>query len=327
MGVSSRQGSIALAIQTAKGSPAATPTVKFFLAASPSLAPVKERARFQMTDDSRDQGGAYTSRLAVEGDFQVYAHPQGLALLTAACLGANVDADLGGGNYKHTATPADDMLWVTIWRMTAGGQIVERFVDCKINTLQVEGSSGQPMTVTVGVLGINSEWVGSDTVLAALTDQPYIYPELCGRILVDEAVERIHSISFGINNGASSYQADCYVPFDIDPGGREISLSYSTRFGGAIAAADYQTFYYGSASGTSLHPAVGTHAFSFELYRDADTRFKVELPRLVYAAVPVQSDPGGAPIEVEVATEVEKPSSGDIVTCTTWDQVAEVYSA
>lgn len=324
-GISSKHGSIAFGVQTAKGTPATAPTVKCFLSGDPSIAPTKNRARYTMTDASQDNGPAYTSLMAVEGGVQVYAHPEAMGFLSAVVSGANADSGLSP-DYTHTATPANDMMWVTVWRMV-GGVIVEQFQDCKIHSLQMEGGAGQPLTIALDLIGCKSTFLTADTALAALTSHGLLYPEGAGLIKIGGVAKKLHKISFGIARNASGYQADGYGYDDIDPGAREVTLSFATRFeSGAIGVADYREFYYGSATGTAQSAAVATRAVEFEFLRAANLSWKVALPQVTYAAVPVNAGTSGDPIEVEVACEVEKPSGADIYTITTKDQKASYSS-
>lgn len=324
-GISSKRGSIAMGVQPAKGTPAATPTVKWFLAGDPTIAPVKNRGRYNMTDASQDSGPAYTSLMAVEGGLTIYAHPEGMGFLSAVVSGANADTG-AGPNFTHTATPADDMMWVTVWR-EVGGVIVEKFQDCKVHSLRMEGSAGQPLTIALDVIGCKSTFLTTDTVLAALTSPGLLYPEGAGLIKIGGAAVKLHKLSFGIARNASGYQADGFGYEDVDPGAREITLSFATRFqSGALGVADYREFYYGSAAGTEQSAAVATRAVEFEFLRNANTSWKVALPQVTYAAVPVNAGTGGDPIEVEVACEVEKPTGASIYTITTKDQKASYNS-
>lgn len=323
-GISGKRGSIAFAVQSGKGVAATAPTVKFYLAGDPTLGPVKERGRYSMTDASQDNGAAYTSKMAVEGGLSVYAHPQGVGFLSAAVSGANVDSGTAGA-YQHVATPADDMLWVTAWR-EVGGVIIEKFTDCKIHSMQVEGSAGQPITIALEVIGCTALFETADAplaALAALTDNGYLYPEAAARIKIDTVAKKVHKFSFGLKRNASGYQADGYGYDDVDPGARELSLSFSTRFvSGAIGAAEYREFYYGSSTGTAFDPAVGIKAFEIEFLRAAATSWKIALPAVTFSAVPVNASVSGDPVEVEVACEVERPAAGNIYTITTKDQKA-----
>lgn len=290
------------------------------MSGAPSLAPNKERGRFTRTDSGRDVGPSYTSQMSVSGDVPIYANPDGMSLIFAAVLGANADSGTTP-NYTHTITPASDGLWVTCWRMV-GNVILEKYTDCKITALRMTGSAGSPIEITLSIVGITSTFLASDPVLTPLSSQPYIYPEAQGAIKVDTVSYPISSINFGIDNNMSGFQADDYIFSDIDPGGRDVSLGASLRFTGAIAQPlDYRAFYYGSDAGTAQSAAVGTHVFDLTFTRNANLSLNINLPQVTWAAVPVQPDPGGDPIGVDLATAVEPPSGGgNIATVVIKDQ-------
>ena len=319
-GISSRLGNVAFAKQSAKGVTAGAPAKRFFLAAAPSLMPVKNRARFAMTDDNRDQGNAYTSSMNVAGEVTVYAHYDGLANLLYYAMGANVDA--GAGPYTHTITGAADVPWITVWytrgaATAAAGGVIEKYVDCKVTSLRIEGSAGSPLMVTLGLLGITSNYEASEPALAALTSSPAIYPEFLGELKVATVAQKLHRLSFAVEQNLAGYQADDFFLHDIDPGGRQYSLAFATRHTGPTAFPDYKTFFYGG--GTTLVPAVATSAFAAKAVRSAGLSVQLDIAAISYAAIPVHADPGGAPIEVEVACEVERPPSGEIVQFTVTD--------
>ena len=317
-GISSRIGTFAIAKQSAQGSPATTPTTKFFMSGAPSLAPNKDVGRLSRTDAGRDIGPSYTSRLSVGGDVPVYAHPDGLALLFAACLGSNADSGTSP-NYTHTITPSSDGLWVTCWRMV-GNQIVEQFQDCKITSVRLAGTAGNPLEATLGIVGLKSIFLAADTGTTPLSSTPYLFMDALGTLKLDTVAQKINSVTFGIENNFSLFQADDYFATDIDPGGREVSLSVGMKFTGATAAPDYRTFFYGSTSGTTLSSVIVTPAFDFTWAKSANTSVQITLPQVTYAGVPVQPDPGGDPIMIDLACNVEAPSGGSIVTVVVKDQ-------
>lgn len=331
-GISGKHGTIAFAVQTAKGTPATAPTHRFRLSGEPTLGPSKTRERYEMTDSSQDPGPAYTSLMAVEGDVPVYLHPSGCGLIFGAVLGSSADSGTTP-NFIHTATPAEDMLWLTAWR-EVGGVIYERLSDVKIGNVQIEGEAGKPITATLSTIGCVANYLDATTdaaeitallALTPLTDNGYLYPEANGKINLGGVAQKIHKISLGINRNASGYQSDGYGYDDVDPGAREVTLGFSTRFvSGAIGVADYRTFFYGSPTGTDLDAAVGSTSFDVEFVRDANTSVKFTLPQVVYAGIPVQPNPNGDPIEVEVACEVEKPSGSPIVTVVSKDSRASI---
>jgi hypothetical protein len=284
--------------------------------------PVKEVGRYVMTDTGRDPGPAYTARLGVSGDFAVYAHPSGMGLLGYLALGANADSG-AGPNYVHAATPANDVPYFTAWRMV-GNVIFEKYVDCKVSTFRAEGSAGSPLIITLSVEGISSTFEASEPVLAAITDNGLLFMEGAGRFELNNVTVRLNRFTLEVNNNASGYQADDYTSEEVDVGAREVSLSFALRFTGPTAAPSYRKFFYGSDAGTTLSPALFTDAFEADFQRNANLGWKVDAPQVSYAAIPVNPDPGGDPIEVEVSTTVEKPSASPIITLTTKDQAATV---
>lgn len=321
-GYSSAIATIAIAKQTAKGAAAANPTVKWPLAGAPSLAVDKRRGRYSITDIGRDQGNAFTAGMSVGGDFQTYLHFDGFRLLAYLALGANADTG-AGPNYTHTATPADSLPYFTLWRMI-GNVIFEKWVDCKCTSLRVESAAGSPAMVNFGVVGISSTFEAADTALARLTSDGLLHMEAVGAFKFATVAQPLASSVFEIQNNVSGYQADDYIFNDVDEGKRIVTYSFSTRFRGPTSFPKYREFYYGSDAGTAMSAVVGTQAFQVLYARNANSSVQIDLPEITFAAVPVQADPGGDPIETTVACEVNKPAASPIVTVTTKDQSATV---
>lgn len=321
-GISSGIGKWYFAKQTAKGTPNVTPTVVLKAAGAPSLAPAKNRQRYPATDVGRDQGPSYTASMTVAGDIPLLWEPAAAAFFWHAVLGSTVDSGTNP-NYTHTTTPANDLPYYTVTRMV-GGVVTEQYVDCKIGRLALEGAASTHWTMTLGVAGVKSVWV-TDPGTSAIVPQGYLFPEIKGTFKVDTVAQVVHRISIEVQNNASGYFADDYIASDVDVAKREISLSAALRFTGATAFPKYREYFYGSDAGTELSPVTGTHAVEFEAVRNANLSSKVAFPVVTYAGVPVQMDPGGDPIEIDLACNVETPSGGTpIMTTTTKDQVATV---
>jgi hypothetical protein len=296
-----------MAAQTGKGTPASVPTVKYQLAGSPSLMPQRDRARYLMTGVGRDQGAAYTAQMRVEGDMSVYLHPDGFWVLAYGVLGAHALTGTPPKNIE-TATPANDIPWFTMWRMV-GGNLFEKFTDCKLGSMTVEGTAGSPPMATVNVLGATSLYESSDTVLEALNSRPYVYHESCGKILIDGNAHEISRVTLGVDNNVSGYQADCISLADIDVGNRDVTLSILLRYQSPSVDPSYNELYYGSktpAAEAPLVDSVGVHTFEWQLFRDADDYIKFTFPQVLYQAIEVNPDPGGDPIEIDLACDVEK---------------------
>jgi hypothetical protein len=314
VGISARLADYQIAIQSAKGTPATpntAPFIRCFAAGAPTIQPYIQDARFSMTDGSRDQGDPYVSQIGVRGTLPLYLHPDSIALLWHAALGANGNAG-AGDPWTHTATPATVLPYLTIWR-TVGGVIFEQFVDCKINTLAVDGQAGAPLLVTIDVLGISSTF-GSNEAGLITQVAPYLYMHGAGALKVDTVAYPIHALNLQINNNLNGFQSDGYGIDNVDEQGRDISGSYSIRFSGATAQPlDYRNFFYGSDAGTALTTGFANHALDFKFTHSLANRdMDIAIPVAKWADVPVQPDPGGNVIEVQCAFEAERNWSGGV---------------
>lgn len=324
VGISSRLANYGIAVQGSKGSAASSPTVRVFAAGAPSLQPYKDDARFNMTDGSRDPGDPYVTGIGVKGDLPIYAHPDAMALLWHAVLGANGDSG-AGDPYTHTATPANTLPYLTIWR-SVGGVIFEKYTDCKIDTLTLDGQAGQPLMVTLGIVGITSTF-GSDESGSMDQLAPYLFMHGAGALKVATVAYPIHALNLQVNNNLNAFQADDYTINNIDEQAREISGSYSIRFSSATAQPlDYRSHFYGSDGGTAQTTGFTSQALDFKFTHSISNRdMDIQIPNAKWADVPVQPDPGGNVIEVQCAFEAERywPSAeGNIMTVATRDGTA-----
>lgn len=319
-GISSGLGTVAIAKQTAKGTPAGTPVVRYNLAAAPSLLPERTMARYTSTGQGRNEGNAYTTLLAVQGEFSFYLHHDGFALPAYLALGAIADAG-AGPDYTHTITPADVLPYFTLWRMV-GNNIFERWDDCKCTMLRVESSAGGPAMATMGVIGVKSTFLASDPVLAALTSDGLLHYEAADQFKFATVAQRLSRFTVEITNNASGFQADHVYFDDVDEGKLLVAASFATRYQGPTSFPKYRRHIYGSDAGTDMVSTVTTEAVAVDYVRAANKGVKFDLPQTKYVSIPVQPDPSGDPIGVEVSLEIEKPSGSPIVTVTVKDQTA-----
>ncbi len=65
---------------------------------------------------------------------------------------------------KHTATPASDQPYFTMWRMFKSDGLVEKFHNMKFVSANLSGSAGQLITVQVGTQGLKAERLVSEPV-------------------------------------------------------------------------------------------------------------------------------------------------------------------
>lgn len=234
-------------------------------------------------------------------------------------IGIVVTAGVPDGS--HVITPSDDLPWFSMIRVV-GGVITEQFVDCKMDVLKIENVAGEPRIATMTIFGIQP------TFLDALPDSgdiyvvvgaPYMHYDGKANLKVDGVAQAIDKITWEFKNNLLEYQADDLFLNDIAPGKRMLDVSFGMHFTGLDSEPDYRDFMYG---GGSLPTAdLPTKPIAFKYVRDAGHSVEESMPQVRYAAVPIEPNPDGNPIEVEVATEVEKPDDPavPIVTVTVFD--------
>lgn len=116
---------LALARQTAQGSPAATPEI-ITVVRSSDVAPNKETAALEETGQGRDAPAPEVTRVSVGGNFELYARPTILGMLAHAAFGSNADT-LRGAAWSIRAFAAGDLVRPTaaanknLFEVTAGG--------------------------------------------------------------------------------------------------------------------------------------------------------------------------------------------------------------
>lgn len=329
-GISGSLGYYLIGIQPDQGDTAVT-WMRYVVEAAPSFEPNKVVNRYTMTDTGRDQGGAYTSVVSSKGDLPIYLHPDGIGLLCFLAMGSLADAGTTP-HYTHTITPADDLPWFSVFRVV-GGVITERFVDCKMDELKIDSKAGEPPVAMCSIIGITNTFdtepvdgVGDDTIQVIAGD-PYKHYDGKANYKIATVAQPIDAWTLDIKNNLLEYQADDFFLNDVPPGKREIDLDFSMHFQGPTTEPKYREFVYGSDGGTTVSTVLTAKAVEFKLVRDANVSIDFLMPQVRYSAVPVEPDPSGAPIEVQVATNVEKPTDdSDILTITVKDTNA-TYAA
>jgi hypothetical protein len=197
----------------------------------------------------------------------------------------------------------------------------------KATSLKLSGQAGSPLTVALSLVGLQAAPLGAGAVLtalqglSALSSKGYIYPEAAGQIKLNNVVSKIHSIDFrSTGTPRRTRPTTTSRPTSTWAAARRPSPS---RRGSCRARSASSTTTRSSTArntGTALNPAIGTQPFEVKFVRGANTSIDILLPAVSYAAIPVNPDPGGAPIEAQVACNVETPAAAQIVTVTVADQ-------
>jgi hypothetical protein len=306
--------------QSAKGAAATVATGTTFKNpfSGGSIAPVREFDNLAETDSNRDRGVSFTTTSGVEGSPEFYVRDASLGLWLLGALGA--DAVTGSTNFTHTITPANTLPYMTMWRNVAN-TLYEQYRDCKISTLVIGASAGQPLTATATVQGLQASRLASDPSASPaipLASQ-YVYNYNDATVtLGGGATALVSSFELTIENNVTRQQTDDFTPYDVVEGTREIDLTFDLIFEDLT---EYNKFHYGGVSGTSISASIYTTTADFQFDNGANNQVKFSLPSIAYQELPVDPDPGGAPITTSIRAVAQRGAS-PVITAVVKNQVS-----
>lgn len=313
---------LGFAFQTAKGTPAASPT-RLTRVMSADIAPNPNRDRISETGTGRDGGDRYTVLLEVTGGAEFVLRPEIAGVVLKGVMGSvatvGTGAAPGTAPYTHTFTPADDQPYMTIWRKL-GNTLWERFDDCKIVSANFTGEAGRNVQVNLSIIGLKPTRLSSDPT-GGTTDTLFPFRVPGVSYTVDGAANSAIR-QFGINfqAGQNALQTTQIYNSYVEPGLRTIEVSFTEVFQNLET---YNKTIYGGAAGTE--PSTGIYHGNFQssfgdMTNGPGLRFTV--PNMAFMTAPLTPDPGGDPLQYEVAGEADTPASGSIMTATLVNNVA-----
>jgi hypothetical protein len=316
-GLRGNQASFALAKQSAKGTPNTTYTDRVPFTGG-SITPSRSVANLSETDANRDQGVSYVENFGVEGAPEFYVRDANIHHFLEAALGSISTS--GTTNYTHTLTPANALPYYTLYR-EIGGTLFEQFTDCMANEITISADAGSPLTCSISWLGLDAERLTAQPAgvsgLTLAAGQVYNYND-AAVTLAGSSTSLIGSFEMTLSNNTTTQQTDDAGFYDVVPGLRELTVGFSMIF---ETLAEYNRFHYGGTSGTTQSRTLATTAAIFDFGLGTDNHVTFDFPVIAYEELPVDPDPGGAPIVVEVRARAQR-SGSPVVTATVKNQVA-----
>jgi hypothetical protein len=316
-GLRGNQATFAWAKQTAKGTPNTTYAHRVPFAGG-NIGPNKNVDNLAETDANRDQGVSYVSSSGVEGSPELYVRDGNIHQLLEAVLGAK--GTTGTTDFTHTLTPANAIPYYTFYK-ELGGTLFEQYDDCMVSELNISADAGSPLSAPATILGRSATRLAAQpasiTSLDTANDAVYNYND-AAVTLAGSATALVSSFDLTISNNVSSQQTDNVVPYDVVPGIREVTLGFQLIF---ETLDEYNRFHYGSTSGTTQSPTLPTVAADFTFTKGADNSIEFTLPSIAYEEFPVEPDPGGDPVVVDVTARAQR-SDDPVVTAVVKNQAA-----
>jgi hypothetical protein len=320
--VASNVADLALALQATKGTPAAAAQFRMLLTGG-NVGPKRDTADLEETSGSRLKSQAITKGVTVAGSPVFYVRPGFIGALLYAALGAK--ATTGSvAPYSHVFTVADELPWLTLWRML-GDDLIERFSDSKLKSLTIESKSGEALKATAEVLGCT---VGGNATSQSAIDveivDTFMHSDGRGALKFEgSAVSSISDIKVKIATGAVAMPGDSLGPDTIAEGMLEITIDTTQTL---ADFALWNRLHYGddspaaNAIPTSDVLELAEDGLEFTWTKRADDgttatperSLKLSAKRLIVSDISgVEPDAGGAPLKMGVSYKVYEPTDPD----------------
>jgi hypothetical protein len=317
--------------QTAKGTSATEATRRFRQVAG-DLATNREDGSEGFSDlDRFGNMTDFVNTLSGEGAPGLQSTPTEAAWLFWVFFGA--DTVTGAADpWKHVFTPqTNGGSWVTFWKRV-GGSVVQRekFNDCKIGQLVIEGSTGQKVVrVTPSILALDpGEKFAVDPTQEMPTGEPFLWTEGVGTFKVNGVVLKGSSqFTATWDEGFAPYYGDDVVSIDLTTGNAQITLG-TTILVDSEGLGEYNKRIYGEAAPAAgkkpikVPEALGSYNFTLTKRNSAGPvaparTMKVEFPGVKWAPdVAIPPSPDGGPVELSLGGGMRKvsPEPGSRIT-------------
>jgi hypothetical protein len=282
------------AIQSAKGTPATTPTVVFRLTGDSAMDPGREIIQLPETDSSAQQPNSVVVGSSPVGGWGGWLRPAEFDWLAQATMGAN--ADTGASDpWTHTATPTQAMPYVTLWDVIPGVQTT-RYDDCRIGSLSASGEALQGIAYTVGdvhglsaTLGVTEPTAPTAPAAGAAMSYPNVTCTVGGA-----TPGTFDSWSITVNRNITVLRGDLgLASYDSVPGVFAVEGTLRKVY---ASDADYRKFHGGSTGATTLTTTIFAEALSIAVVQSSSRSVTFTSSAVEYTETTVPVNVDGTPI-------------------------------
>ncbi len=303
-----------VALQTAKGTPNLTPTLKLRVR-NFQKGDVRTKIELEETDSSTQDGESVVVGVGPSFSFEKYIRPSEDDLLFYGVLGVNADTGTTP-NFTHTQSPAVETPYFTIFE-TEPGVWTNRYTDCRIVLATVRGGAGQALMGTFQIQALDFLAGVADPVAPAnpVSELPFIYPEVTNT-LGGAAPGTVDEFELSINRGGGRAQGDIGFKSQDFVLGKLVVSGSITKFNDAGAVGDdyMRAIDVGAKTGTTPTGDIYTEALAIKAVRNANLSFDWDMDEVEYTTRQAEPRLDGTPlIEVLAFRTPPQPTlAGDI---------------
>lgn len=308
-------GQFGYAIQTARGTAAAAPTVSFYASDdSDGIDSEKSLETLNLTIGGKSTAvDTYTDEVEVGMETTTLAFPDMTGLLLAAAMGA--DEVSGSGSTKvHTITAGESLPYVTATEQKgAKNANLRQMTDAKVDELTITAEGVAPIAIEATLAGCDAKWLAATAWNGPAFDIDNGYYTLAGaEVLFSLSSDTPGAVPAGVNleslevsisnNVEATRTLGSAVPKDQVEQTQQVGVSIS---GTTDSTALYREVITGSATGTDIATAVvtGSLQMTFQHNTNDAYSFVVKIPAIPWECeVPAVSTDGG-PFELSLSTD------------------------
>lgn len=283
-------------LQTAKGTPQTTPTLKLRVQDfSPS--DVRQMIELEETDASSQDGENVVVGLTPGFTVTKYLRPSEDDLLLYALLGDNVDSGTNP-NFTHTIAPLVTSPYLTVYEAEPG-IMVNRYQDVKITQAVIRGGAGQALVVTYTCEAL--DFLAGETEpavpTAPVSELPFVYPEVTNT-LAGSAPGTVDEFEITIARGGQRIQGDLGMASQDYVNGKFVVSGSITKYvTNDTSGDDYQrAIDTGTKAGTTPDTVVYGETLNIQALRNANLSISFDMDEVQYTTRQAGPRTDGSPL-------------------------------
>ena len=296
-------GMVAAAIQTARDTPASTPTFMHGLTGGTPFAANRSIANTPVACGSRGPSDARVDSVSIEPSVDTLCYPDVIGLYLYAALG-EVSSQAEEDKYKHVFTMGQTLPYLTLWSQV-GTNNFTMASGCKCSQLQISATGNEHLQASASFIGIGAE-VGISAIPGSLSASCYggKYTTTDCTFKLDTASDTpadalVSDCTFTIANGAAALTSlGRVMPRDIADGNLSAGVTVTTI---PDDITQYKKMITGSASSTDITGKVvmGSVYAKFVSTDNPDWYIEFEMDHVPFTADYPSVEPEGSEATIQ----------------------------
>lgn len=307
-------GLFGAALQAAKGTAAAAPTVSFHASGdSNGLSAERTMGSINLTKGSPTTAGSYIEEIAPKFECTTLGFPDVLALFAYAALGKITD---GGAapTYTHAIKAGGTLPYLTIFEQKGANDApIVTMKDAKVDSMKMSAEGVQPIAFDYTVNGCAMEWTSATNWTGpefdvfdgwfVLADAEVLFSLSSGTPVAVPVNVTLSKLEVEIANSVEGKAPlGSAAPNSQEEGGTVVTVSIE---GTTTSTAMYREVMTGAPAGTSLASTVvtGSLQMTFAHSSNPNYSFTLKMPAIPWNCDAMAVSTDGGPFDLKLSTD------------------------